>query len=630
MKEIAMIKERIQNIEKTLQDYSLCEPLQSAVWKNLPSDIKEVLISKGNKALETSWSSILACDYLDFSRTGNRKRFEDLYFSRRLKINDLILFYCIQQTEDTIDAVLSRKILDEILNGLMLLCEESGWQLPSHNSYIRDTPQLPFPNSKRPVIDLFAAETGALISCAYALLKKELDSIDEQIGKRIESELHTRIVEPYLNEHFWWMGSGDGEGDEPMCNWTPWCTQNILLVFFTLKLEEEKRFSALQKAAFSLDCFLKDYGEDGACCEGVQYYSHAGLCLFNAVEIINTVADGILDTVYKEKKIRNIAEFPYYMHVKNDIYFNFADCSPLALKPGVREYLFGEKVKSSVLCSLALENISKARAEDTVLANEINLFYRLQNISNISSIINKQQAIIEKEDKEKYYESCGIFIKSGAKFQTAVKAGNNGDSHNHNDTGSFIIYKNGKPVFIDIGVETYTAKTFSTSRYEIWTMQSAWHNLPSFSLEMQCDGADYCARNVQHSYGRSSFISMDISKAYKKSAGITSYVRRVDFEGDNKITIHDVFVPESSAAAQIQYPVLSLITHEEPKIREKDGLLTTEIQNAKVSIRCLPAERNLYYVESVPITDSRLQEAWTESVYRILLPFKKEIIIEIE
>ena len=78
----------------------------------------------------------------------------------------------------------------------MLLCEESGWQLPSHNSYIRDTPQLPFPNSKRPVIDIFAAETGALISCAYALLKKELDSIDEQIGNRIESELHTRIVEP--------------------------------------------------------------------------------------------------------------------------------------------------------------------------------------------------------------------------------------------------------------------------------------------------------------------------------------------------------------------------------------------------------------------------------------------------
>ena len=64
-------------------------------------------------------------------------------------------------------------------------------------------------------------------------------------------------------------------------------------------------------------------------------------------------------------------------------------------------------------------------------------------------------------------------------FALAVKAGDNNDNHNHNDTGSLTLYKNGQPALADIGVESYTGKTFSAQRYEIWTMQSGYHNLPT-------------------------------------------------------------------------------------------------------------------------------------------------------
>jgi len=43
----------------------------------------------------------------------------------------------------------------------------------------------------------------------------------------------------------------------------------------------------------------------------------------------------------------------------------------------------------------------------------------------------------------------------------AAQAGNNGKSHNHNDVGNFIVYSEGMPAIIDVGVETYTAKTFT-------------------------------------------------------------------------------------------------------------------------------------------------------------------------
>ena len=63
----------------------------------------------------------------------------------------------------------------------------------------------------------------------------------------------------------------------------------------------------------------------------------------------------------------------------------------------------------------------------------------------------------------------------------AAQGGHNAESHNHNDVGNFIVYADGQPAIIDVGVETYTAKTFSSQRYEIWTMQSAYHNLPSIA-----------------------------------------------------------------------------------------------------------------------------------------------------
>lgn len=625
-----MISEKVQNVTINLKKFSICPALSSKCWANVPIDLRGALIDEGKKALKTDWTLIRAVDYLDFSRTENRKRFEDLYLTRRRKINDLVLYYIMLRTGSANDQAVCAKVLDEIINGVMLLCEESAWQVPAHNNYTRDTPLLPFPDISKPIIDLFASETGALLACIYSLLKTDIDSISREIGLRIERELKFRIVNPFLHEHFWWMGSGEGKNDEPKCNWTTWCIQNVLIVFFSLNLTGDEKISAIKKAAFSLDWFLKSYGEDGACCEGVQYYKHAGLCLYNIFETINAVTDGSLNSVYKEKKIKNMAEFPFYMQVHENSFFNFSDCSPLALKAGIREYRFGKKVKSPYLCSLALQHMRSASMKVKILKDEINLLYRLQNIIGIGEILSADDILVSKVKREKYYESCGIFVKSGSVFQSAVKTGNNGDEHNHNDTGSFIIYKKGKPVFIDIGFETYTAKSFSSSRYDIWTMQSAWHNLPTFCLEMQKDGKEYKATDVEHTFGKNPYISMDLAKAYKKSAGVKSYIRKVEYKGDEKITIRDVFVPESSNPSEIQYPVLSLISEASPVIKEENGILSMELNGAKIRIQCLPRERNLYFVENIHIKDTLLQEAWPDSIYRILLPFKKEIIIEVQ
>ena len=76
-----------------------------------------------------------------------------------------------------------------------------------------------------------------------------------------------------------------GDGKSHMNNWTVWCTQNVLLSAFTRPLPSETQTRILCRAARSIDYFLDEYGEDGCCDEGAQYYRHAGLCLFGCLEI---------------------------------------------------------------------------------------------------------------------------------------------------------------------------------------------------------------------------------------------------------------------------------------------------------------------------------------------------------
>jgi hypothetical protein len=93
---------------------------------------------------------------------------------------------------------------------LVVLCEGSAQSLQQLLalliSYIRDTPQLPLPDVTRPIVDLFAAETGALIATVCGLLGKALDAYAPGLAARLKGEVERRVLTPYRTAHFWWMG----------------------------------------------------------------------------------------------------------------------------------------------------------------------------------------------------------------------------------------------------------------------------------------------------------------------------------------------------------------------------------------------------------------------------------------
>jgi len=561
-----------------------------AFWDAVPQELRTRLIAGGEAALLSPWSALTASAYRAFTTTGNRQGYESAYFARRRRINALALAEAVAGNGRYVDA---------LIDGVFLVCEESGWQLPAHNAYERDGPRAPLPDPARPVIDLFAAETGAQLAVIASILGDALNAVSPTIVQRIDREIETRIARPYLDRHFWWMGNDD----EPMNNWTAWCTENVLVSTFARPTDQAVRRAVIAEAAYSLDAFLKDYGEDGACDEGPHYYRHAALCLFGALSVMDAVAPNVFARLWHEPKIRNMAEFILHTHVRGSWCINFADASAVLEPCGAREFLFGKAVGSEALCALAAADA--ARNLEPELPREINLHHRLLALVAAPEMAAFGPRPVETRDI--YYPSCGLFIARDDRFVVAVKAGDNGDGHNHNDVGSVTLYKDGRPFLIDAGVETYTAKTFSAERYDIWTMQSGFHNLPSFEGIQQCAGESYAAREVDVVLGEPvSSISMDIAGAYPEDARVARYHRSVRLIKGEAVEISDHHDGERPAE-------LSLMLAEEPTLSAK-RIVAGDLGEIAISGAGQPR------VERIAITDARLRLAWPESIFRVLVP----------
>ncbi|MDR1704756.1 MAG: heparinase II/III-family protein [Clostridiales bacterium] len=564
-------------------------------WDGLQGDIKECIIARGDEALDAGFPYITASDWLSYSRNGDRAGFEAKYFARRRGLCALVLAECAQA---------GGRYTEAIINHIFAICEESGWQLPAHNTYIRDTPALPLPDVSRPVLDLFACETGALLACAVYLLKEPLTERCPALLERVDCEIERRVAHPYLNGWFWWMGDGNTN------NWTVWCTQNVLYALFLGGSPLAK--DACVKAAASIDAFLDGYAEDGCCDEGAMYYRHAGLCLFGALEALDTVSGGVFAPLWRVPKIRNIARYILDVHVDGDYYINLGDCSPKAGRAGAREFLFAKRIGDSELSAFAAADYIGGKGWD--LPDEINLFYRTQAVFAARTI--RALPITDMRRRDAWYPDSELYIARDGTYCLAVNAGSNGVGHNHNDAGSFILYKNGKPFIIDIGVETYTAKTFSPERYKIWTMRSSWHNLPDFDGIEQQAGDAFRARDVRASLGYISSCEMELAGAWPETARIRSYKRRVTLVKGVCVKVSDMY---DGGFASV---TLNLMFSVRPVIEEW-GLELPGLGKLR-----LTGASNIT-IEEVGITDPKLRQAWPECIYRARIVCGKAIEIDI-
>ncbi|RPI09933.1 MAG: heparinase, partial [Acidobacteriales bacterium] len=158
---------------------------------------------------------------------------------------------------------------------------------------------------------------------------------------------------------------------------------------------------------------------------------------------------------------------------------------------------------------------------------------------------------------------------------------------------------------------TYTAKTFSPQRYEIWVMQSAYHNLPTVNGVMQAAGREFAAREVSHrADDAAAEFSLDIAGAWPPEAGLVSYRRtlRLDRRA-NRLDVSDRYGLKS-AGGRI---VLTLMTPRAVRVDTGRLTLGSDVVVSFDAQALKPA------VEEIRIADERLRPQWGERLYRIQL-----------
>ncbi|MEG1924829.1 MAG: heparinase II/III family protein [Ruthenibacterium sp.] len=585
---------------------------ERTAWDIVDTRIRSLILKEAEPFENFSYPSLTAQAYRAYALTGDRAGYEAPHDLRRKALATLTLAECL-----TGDGAR----LNTILDGIWCICEESSWVLPAHN-FIYEPEEIngerTLPDPDLPTLDIFAGETAMLLSMVHYLLGKQLDAIDPLITRRIRRELKRRIITPFLTRYdYWWMGYSDRRD---INNWGPWCIMNCLTCVLLCEPENDLRKRAVVRAMDELDYYLKGIAQDGGCDEGATYWGRSCGMLLEGFDLLSQAAPH-MEAVYQEEKLVNFANYIRKLYVGGDYVVNFADgaarCNPAAellYTAGVRmhdctlkdfgAYCFGRQLALGMFPTSSL-----TRAMMSIKRSAKMLERCAGKLHFDKSCFMESLGVMVARETEN--PDCGLFV--------CAKAGCNGDSHNHNDVGNAVVFYNAQPVLVDIGVEVYRREFFGTHRYEIWTMQSQYHNLPTVNGVMQEAGAAYAATAVQYAASESvDTLQMNIATAYPTQSGLRSYVRTVIMDRDAKsVTLHDAWEMEHAESMEMHFitPIL-------PKECEQGLCFATAKGNV-----LLTYEKDGWElcVESYPLTDTKLKSSWGEMLYRLVLT-KKQVL----
>ncbi|MCD6355506.1 MAG: heparinase II/III family protein, partial [Prolixibacteraceae bacterium] len=357
---------------------------------------------------------------------------------------------------------------------------------------------------------------------------------------------------------------------------------------------------------------------DGGCDEGPSYWGRAGASLFQNLDLLKRATKGKFN-VFNNQLIQNMGSYIYKAYINYPYFLNFADADATTGSRPEIIYNYGKAISDPVMQEFGAFLAKKQDWGNKIPGGKIDeQIMQLMYLNEITKAKAANALIFDFWLPET--EIAGARDKAGSAngFFFAAKGGFNNESHNHNDAGSCVMYYNGEPCLVDIGSEKYTAKTFSSRRYEIWTMQSQYHNLPKINGIDQAPGSEFKARltNFQADSKKAVF-STNISDAYPKEAAVNKWVRSYRLDRGKKFTISDNFqLTKVKAATSLNFVTSCSVSENAPgviNLKGKDFNL-----NMKYNARALSLK-----IELKEVTDSKLNTYWPDGITRIVLTMKK-------
>ena len=431
------------------------------------------------------------------------------------------------------------------------------------------------------------------------MLGKQFDTFSPDLCQRIDREIERRILQPAVVNDYWWKTAG--------MNWNPWICSNWLACVLICEKDEVRKAEAITQIRKAIQAFVDAYPEDGGCDEGPGYWDRAAASMFEVMRL--------LDSGSIEPKVQKMAAYAYKTYIGNDYCVCFADAHENKAVQQVNiVYPFGLWLNDPTMREFG----AYLGRQKGVLTNPAALYDKSGNfptlgrelffLRHIKDFIadNPQEPLL----KDVWLPDLQIMTARRGHFYVAMKGGTNGESHNHNDVGSFIVYapllQEGtgegtllSPLFIDPAVGEYTAKTFSKDRYDVWTMQSGYHNLPQINGIDQKDGKDYAAKVVRHKEGQ---LTLELAGAYPKDAAVKSWQRTVTAMKSGISVTEDYVLRDFIAPTRLVFMALT-----------PDALQHLHYDASQLSATVEDISDKL---------DPLLQHMWGPKMYRVILTVK--------
>ena len=460
-------------------------------WAKLAkNDSFKRVISEAEKLLKEAIPEQPDELYLDFSRTGNRTRWQRVAGRRRGRISTLVLAECMENKGRFIPA------FEEIVRAI---CSEKTWVMPAHDRGLT--------NFKGTSIDIDLGSSMLAWSLATAdyLLA---DKLSHDVRRLIRDNLERRIFTPYTDmaqgkrTKNWWMTTTN--------NWNAVCLGGVTGSAVAVIESPQRRAFFIAAAEEYSKNFLKGFTNDGYCSEGLGYWNYGFGYYIMLSETIYQATGSKVDLL-QHPKVKQVAIFGSNIEILNGVYPAFADCSVLA-KPSSRLMYF-----LSRRFGLGYRNWEQI---DPVSSGGGLYHSMMYSFPNSASRRPPAQTASKGPGIRSWFEEAGILIcrpssGSSSRLAVALKGGHNSEHHNHNDVGSFIVVLGDKPLLLDPGGEVYTSRTFSSKRYVSNVLNSYGHPVPIVAGKLQRTGSRARGRVVSKAFTDSTdTLVLDISSAY--------------------------------------------------------------------------------------------------------------------
>lgn len=574
-------------------------------WSKADPTMMKAILQNAESYLDYQWPYIPATKSLLIERTGDRDEYQRISFQKRNVLGTLLLAEIYEN---------KGRFLDQIIDGVWSICEESFWGVPAHLPKTKEYSGLM--DTSNPFVELFSAETATTLAWVDYFLGEKLDAVSPQIRKRIYNETNYRIFQPLMTKHHGWMG-GENDRRRPN-NWNPWICSNWLNSVLLLERDDAKRAEAVAKVLKTLDNFLNPYPQDGGCDEGPGYWGAAAASLYDNLAMLNLATPRSFDYAFADEKIKNMGRYIYRAQIGEKYFLNFADAHPTPHMDASMVYRFGKDIQDPDMIRFGAYY---RQAPD----GRVSTFHYFRNLFGLfiqDDLHKAPQGLPLPRDV--WFPDLQVMVardETGTSngFFVGAKGGNNDESHNHNDIGNYVVYYDGLPVLIDVGSGTYTRRTFSSQRYDLWFNRSDYHNVPTVNGTTQKAGAEYKASNVSYTknngYAR---LVMDISGSYPSEAGVESWRRTIRLNRGKNVEVTDVAGLKAPGSftehlmtcypADVTPAGDVVIHYKTAEGTQKDFVVSYDHKKLEAAVEKVPL---------ISVEDKGILANWGDSIYRI-------------